>query len=210
MSILLAPTKRQPQLLLLLFLASLCFLGCSRPHHDIKSKSPKSDQKKRRRKQCTRSHPWPSTQRCKHVCRRRLPYHCLLCCCSHDQQSIHRLSKPHKRWRRRNAKARQYYKSRRANSTRDAATSKAAENKVKLKQANIQMHDEATLNYFCNNRGDTFLALPRLLNKMNIVVNETTTGMLVKHPNLCSVALGSSKDGSSSVTFWNCPLIWDI
>ena len=209
MSISLAPTRRQPQLLLLLFLASLWFLGRSRPHQNDTSKPPRSNRKKRRRKQRTRSRPRSSTQRSKRFRRRRLPYHCVLRCRSRDLHSIHRLSHQHKRWRRRNAKARQRYKSSRAKSARDAAISNAATAKVKSKQANITMHDEAILNSFCTNRGDTFLALPRLLNKMNIADNEQATEMLVKRLNLCSVALGSSKDGPSTVTFWNCPLVWD-
>ena len=139
------------------------------------------------------SRPRSSTQCSKRFCRRRLPYHCVLRCRSREQQSIHRLSHQHKRWRRRNAKARQRYKSSRAKSARDAAISNAATAKVKSKQANITMHDKAILNSFCTSRGDTFLALPRLLNKMNIADNEQATEMLVKRLNLCSVAL--SKDG---------------
>ena len=127
MSISLAPTRRQPQLLLLLFLASLWFLGRSRPHQDNNSKSTRSDRQRRRRKQRTRRRPRSSTQRSKRFRRRRLPYHCVLRCRSRDDQSIHRLSQQHKRWRRRNAKARQRYRSRRVSSARDTATSKAAE-----------------------------------------------------------------------------------
>jgi len=52
----------------------------------------------------------------------------------------------HKRWRRRNTKARQCYKTCRVNAAKHTVKSKAAEKKVKLKQANIQMHDEATFN----------------------------------------------------------------
>jgi hypothetical protein len=209
MSISLAPTRRQPQLLLLLFLASLWFLGRSRPHQNDTSKPPRSNRKKRRRKQRTRSRPRSSTQRSNRFRRRRLPYHCVLRCRSRDRHLIHRLSHQHKRWRRRNAKARQRYKSSRAKSARDAAISNAATAKVKSKQANIAMHDVAILNSFCTTHGETFLALPRLLNKMNIADNEQATEMLVKRLNLCSVALGSSKDGPSTVTFWNCPLVWD-
>ena len=125
--------------------------------------------------------------------------------CSRNQESIPRLCCQHKRWRRRSANKHQRSKPRRAN----AVKVKAVATNREMKWANIYEHDEASLNSFYNERGDTFLALPRLLNKMNIAENEKAVEPLIQRVHLCSVALGSRKDGPSTVMFWSCPLVLD-
>jgi len=91
--------------------------------------------------------------------------------------------------------------------TKRAAATKSKT--TKAKQGNTYEHNDDSFNIFCNDCGHTFSALPYLLKKMNIADNENAIENLMQRLNICSVALGLNGNGPSTVTFWNCPSVWD-
>ena len=44
---------------------------------------------------------------------------------------------------------------------------------------------------------------------MEFAKNNKAVEQIKQRLNLCSVALGSKENGPSTVTYWNCPLVWD-
>ena len=157
------PPGYQPVSLLLLFLASLWFLGRSQPP-DAKPK-------------LRRTRPSSYALRNKRWRRRRLPYHCVQRCRTRLASSIHRLSCAHHRWRRRNARTR--YRQQKAE-TKAQVNKAKAQQKAKAAAAPFTQLDPNAIEAFCQNRGTQFLSLPRLLKDMEFSNNKPEAKELVQ------------------------------
>ena len=69
---------------------------------------------------------------------------------------------------------------------------------------------EEVLDRFCSSRGDTFLALPRLMKKLNCQDHAVGARSVVKRLNLFqTLNLDGSTENKKRHTAINCPLVWD-
>ena len=127
----LVPPRWQPTLLLLLFLASLWFLGRSRPPN-----KPRRRRRKRPRSSCLRRKRWR---------RRCLPYHRAQRCHSRSASSIHRLCCLHNRWKRRNKNAQSRYRQRHKRLREN--------NSTETVQAPYDQLNTKSIEDVCNDRG---------------------------------------------------------
>jgi len=187
------PPRFQPILLLLLFLASLWFLGRSRPPN-TKPKTPSDSPtlpRSAKQKMTTPTPPIPLCAMLLHSFDIRHPS-IKLCASSLEEEE---LECPHEV---------PPTKGRNKGTSRENQTQQKAETAA----APFTQLDPNAIKVFCQNCTTQLLALSRLLKDMDFATNEHKTKDLMQRLNLCTVALRLS-NGPKTVTYWNCPLVWD-